>query len=304
MINLLKQEALLHGDKLQILPVNCLQRLKKEIDAFAENENLNGFQKWIINNLYNFKLSNTEFIIKSIIIIAIPHPAYAKAEFTRHGKKYNFMSPVMSDFDNNKKYLTNFITQKGYNLEYAPNLPLKRLAAQSGLAVYGRNNICYVKEMGSFFSLDAYFSDMPCEDDDWTEMAHADTCANCNICLNNCPTGAIRKEQFLINNERCLSNFNESPGEFPQWMPLSVHHSIYDCFKCQLNCPMNKQYANNILENIRFNEDETNMLLSGRPFGDFSQDLKQKSKILGITKWLDSDAISRNLKILFELSEM
>ena len=98
-----------------------------------------------------------------------------------------------------------------------------------------------------------------------------------------------------------MSYFNESPGEFPDWLPLSVHHTLYDCLKCQLSCPMNKKYVNNVLEFIQFSEDETNMLLSGSPFETFSPELKHKSEILGLDEWID--AIPRNLRVLFELSE-
>ena len=302
MVHLLKQEALVHGDKLQMLSIKRLQNLKNEIELFKENEDLNGFQNWIVNNMYKFEVPTVEFVIRSVIIIAIPHPAYAKAEFVRQGKKYNFVSLAMSDFNNTEKYVKEFLAPKDYHIKSAPNLPLKRLAAQSGLAVYGRNNICYVDGMGSIFSFVAYFSDIPCDDnDDWTEMRQADICTNCRICFNNCPTGAIREDRFLIDNERCLSYFNESEGEFPEWIPLSVHHCLYDCLKCQINCPMNKEYVNNVVESIKFSEDETGMLLSGSSFEAFSPALKQKSEVLGLDKWLD--AIPRNLKILFELSE-
>ena len=64
---------------------------------------------------------------------------------------------------------------------------------------------------------------------------------------------------------------------------------------------MNKKHVNNVMESVRFCEDETDMLLSGGHFDAFPHALKQKSKMLGLNNWLD--AIPRNLKILFELSE-
>ncbi|MBN1873490.1 MAG: 4Fe-4S binding protein [Anaerolineae bacterium] len=150
--------------------------------------------------------------------------------------------------------------------------------------------------MGSFFSFVAYFSDIPCDNDDWVEIRQADVCTHCRICFNNCPTGAIREDRFLIDNERCLSYFNENAGEFPEWIPLSAHHCLYDCLKCQINCPMNKEYVNNVIGPIRFSEDETDRLLSGSPFDTYPPDLKQKSKKLGLHQW--PAGIPRNLSIL------
>ncbi len=301
MINELKQEAMLHGDKLQVIPIKRLQSIKNEIDVFKENEDLNGFQNWIVNDLYKFEVPMLEFTIKSIILIAVPHPAYANVELTRQGKKYNVLSLAASDIDNTEKYLKDFLVTKKFHIEGTSSLPMKRLAAQSGLAVYGRNNICYVEGMGSCFSFVAYFSDIPFDNDEWTEMRHAETCTKCKVCLNNCPTGAIRAERFLIDNERCLSYFNEMAAEFPQWIPKSAHHCIYDCLKCQIKCPMNKEYVNNVIGPIKFSEDETEMLMQGRTYDEFSPELKQKSNLLGLHRW--PDGIPKNLRVLFELSE-
>lgn len=43
------------------------------------------------------------------------------------------------------------------------------------------------------------------------------------------------------------------------------------------------------------------MLLSGRLFDEFTPELKQKVKMSGLDQWLE--AIPRNLKVLFELSD-
>jgi len=302
MIKMLKEEAVEHGDKLQLIPIERLLNLHHELQAFEENEELNGFQKWIINDLYKFDVPEVGFTIKSIILIALPHPSHAKIEFISRGEEYNFVSLVMPDFDRTEKYLKDFLAIKNYHIEEAPNIPMKRLAAQSGLAAYGKNNICYIEGMGSMFSFAAYFTDITCKEkeDDWSSMRHTDACANCLICQNNCPTGAIRADRFLIDNEKCLSFFNEGPGDFPDWLPTSAHHSLYDCLKCQMKCPMNKDYVNHMIGPIKFDENETDMLLTGNPYENFSPELKDKAKLLGFDKWLP--AIPRNLKTLIKLS--
>jgi len=50
-----------------------------------------------------------------------------------------------------------------------PRLPIKTLAVCSGLAEYGRNNVCYVEGLGSYLQLAVAASDMPCDSDPWRE---------------------------------------------------------------------------------------------------------------------------------------
>jgi len=300
MIESLKQAAENNGDKLQVVPIECLLEIHDELISFKENNELNDFQNWIVSKLYTLAAPEASFKINSIIIAAVPHPAYAKVEFNRQGKTYNFMCPTVSDFDSTQKYISDLTTFKGYHIQPAPTLPLKRLAARTGLGVYGRNNICYSGKMGSFFSFLAFFSDIECHDYDWSKITLNEMCTHCNICYNECPTGAIRSDRFLIDNQKCLSLFNEGPGDLPGWIPLSAHHCIYDCLKCQLSCPMNKEAALNIAGTIQFNENETNMILTCDSYEALPLSIKQKAKILGINQWFT--AIPRNLNLLFQLS--
>lgn len=298
MIHLLKHEALSNGDALRAVSVNRLRELQSEIEHFKTEPHLNNFQKWILNDLYTFEVpEKIDFPVKSIIIIAVPHPACARVEFVRNGQHYIFPSPIMSDFGNTDTYLNNFIAKNNFHAEFAPDLPLKRLAVRSGLSIYGRNNITYVDGMGSFFSYAAYYTDIPFEADDWTEMKQADICTHCTLCITSCPTGAIRHNRFLIDNEKCLSYLNESPDDFPDWVPVSAHHSVYDCLKCQMKCPMNKAYVNNIDVTVKFNEAETALLLERGASDSFPDALRRKTGILGFDAWIA--AIPRNLEILF-----
>lgn len=294
-------DVFVNGEKVKIIPINKLLKLKNEIDQFKNNQELNSFQRWIVNDLYRFDIPFVEFSIQSIILIAIPHPFYAKVKFTKDKKQYNFISLVMSDFEKTETTLNRILLSEKYNFTLAQNLPLKRLAVQSGLAVYGRNNICYIKGIGSNFSFIAYYSDIPCIDEYWAGVKISSVCTKCNACLRNCPTGAIKKNRFLIDNEMCLSYWNESSEPFPEWIPKLAHHCVYDCLKCQIICPMNKMQIKNVVGPIYFNERETNMLLSGLHYEQQSVSLKQKVEYLGLHQW--QDGIPKNLKMLFELND-
>lgn len=50
-------------------------------------------------------------------------------------------------------------------------LPKKLLAVYSGLAACGRNDVIYVRGMGSLHRLSAFYSDLPCDVDQWHELA-------------------------------------------------------------------------------------------------------------------------------------
>lgn len=79
-------------------------------------------------------------------------------------------------------------------------------------------------------------------------------------------------------------------------IPITAHHTLYDCLACQHICPMNSEQKEKIIEDIFFTEEETNMLLEGKSIDSFSADFKSKVYMLGIDQWYE--AIPRNLKVL------
>ncbi len=307
MIELLEQEILKHGDQYRINPVERLKDLKREIEDFESRDDLNGFQHYIANSLYQFELPEPDFVIRSVIIIASPVPAYAKVHFHWKGREVPLVCLARSYVGKKdaatatKQYLNKLVKPLGYHVISASQLPLKRLAVKSGLAAYGRNNIAYVDGMGSFLTLSAYYTDIICDKDSWSEIRNMSDCNNCTACLRNCPTGAILRDRFLLNNERCISYFNEGPGDFPDWLPATAHNCIYDCLLCQKICPKNKDYINNVIGPIDFDEMETEILLSGKAINKFPLVLKKKIVFLGMDQWLS--AIPRNIKVLLENSE-
>ena len=300
MHNTLQQWAKARGNRLQVIPIRRLQDIRAEITAFRETEELNGFQQWITSGLYRFDLPAAEFPIRSILLLAIPHPFYAEVEFFSEGKIYPVISLVKSDFEGAQQELAKLLARQAHHLQPAVNIPLKRLAVQGGLAVYGKNNICFIDGMGSVFSFAAYFSDLECEADEWREVRVAEQCTHCLACFKHCPTGAIRKDHFLINNEVCLSNLNESPGEFPAWLPKAAHHCLYDCLQCQVICPLNQDYVHDIIGPICFSEEETQMLLAGRQWEETPPEMQRKAKLLGLDEWWAN--IPRNLRVLMDQS--
>jgi len=286
----------LEGVAHRIVRAERIKELQAEIAAFQTETKLNGFQDWIVNKLYQFKPPQGT---RSVIIAAVPcQAAYANVTLYRNGKTYRVFGAVRAPLHAATKAIAKAARENGYKIKEESRLPLKRLAVQSGLAQYGKNNITYVEGMGSFCAYLAFFSDLPCQDDTWREVAVSPACGGCQICRDHCPTGAIRPDVFLLDSERCLAAVNEDTRDFPDWVPVSAHHTPYDCLKCQACCPMNAGHLSTI--DIAFDDAETERILAGGPYVDADRELKQKIEVLMLDKW---PSIPRNLQKLLDLMD-
>jgi hypothetical protein len=151
MIETIMQWALDHSEKMQIIPVKRLQDIRNEIEVFKKNEDLNGFQQWITTDLYKFNIPDVGFPVRSIILLAIPHPLYANVEFERQAKKYKLLSLVMSDFDHTEKDLRDFLAVNNCHISPAPDLPTVSGSLPSGQLIssaedMGRYLIAHLNE--------------------------------------------------------------------------------------------------------------------------------------------------------------
>ena len=88
-------------------------------------------------------------------------------------------------------------------------------------------------------------------------------CENCSPCLNNCPTGAITSQRFLLHAERCITFHYERPVDVPflAWIDSSWHHCPVGCMRCQSVCPQNIDFLSWIEPGAEFSEEETSLLL-------------------------------------------
>jgi epoxyqueuosine reductase len=178
---------------------------------------------------------------------------------------------------------------------------LKHLATRSGLAKYGRNNICHVKGFGSMLSLFAFFTDYIFEEDHWGGVQMMETCRSCRLCINQCPTQAISDKQFVIDVERCLPLYNEIIGDIPSWIPKQAHNALMGCMHCQLRCPANKEAISRTIELEDLTEIETSSLLEGAVSDETNRILCQKLKVsTPDSAAQDLPVFSRNLRLLLE----
>jgi epoxyqueuosine reductase len=291
------------GCKVKLVSTVHLSELQAEIENRRnQGEFDEGFFK---EYLFRFKFAFPEELpnVQSLIIVAMPRPP-TKATFTWNGRRQTFtLPPTYTAYDEKRieveRLVAEAVRQEGYKIA-TPILPLKMLAARSGLAEYGRNNIAYVSGMGSFMRLAAVYSDMPCEEDQWQEEQMMKHCENCDLCRKACPTGAISTDRFLLRAERCLTYHNEKKGTipFPDWIKASWHNCIVGCLICQRACQENKPFLQSVGETAEFSEEESRLILTGTPRELLPASAKKKLTLLSLTDYYDE--LPRNLSVLLK----
>lgn len=291
------------GLKGRVVPVQHLADLKAEIET-RHSEGL--FNEEFHNetlSFFSFRPPDDLPSAASLIVVATARHQN-KASFTWNGKIVTLILPptYLGYYETPRQIgerLKEWLSPLGYAVASA-RLPLKPLAAHSGLAKYGRNNITYIAGMGSFFQLAAFFSDLPCQEDGWHEPTMIDRCQKCRVCLNQCHSRAITSERFLLRAERCLTFHNErSPDHpFPTWIDQAWHHCVIGCMDCQEFCPENRAFRKCFDVEETFTHEETSLLLRGTSPDQLPSSSKAKLERLDLLGYLK--LLPRNLSVFFE----
>lgn len=273
--------------------------LKKWMDGLDKAGRLSADGTWRrYVNSFRYAPPPTLPAARSLIVMATPLKI-ATIVFRIAGQKRTVMIPAgyvddgwqLTDYQN--MLFAEGVVAKGRKLERA-RLPLKQLAVRSGLAEYGRNNITFIDGYGSFHQLLAFYTDQDLEDH-WGRLKMMRLCKGCSICRRECPTGAIRESDFVIDPARCLTLYNELPDPMPSWIPAAAHNALVGCLKCQYACPGNEDMLQDRWDLGEVPEAETGALLSGRIDAKTGQSLKARFKRIGGGD--DLAYIARNLKL-------
>jgi epoxyqueuosine reductase len=239
---------------------------------------------------------------RSILVIAVPAPPVGLTFRWQDEAHAALLPPTYAGYEATTRRVQEeaawILAGDGWRIS-PPLLPLKTLAVRSSLAEYGRNNIGYVRGMGSHTQLVGLFSDLPCERDDWREPVMLARCATCEACRRSCRGGAIPEDRFLLRAERCLTYHNERAHPFPMWIEPGWHHALMGCMRCQEVCPEDKDRWGTYQPGEAFDEDETALLLTGPRREDLPSALE--AKLLQLELLDDLSILSRNLRALLRL---
>lgn len=292
--------------KYRILPVSRFAALQKEYDAARNNAQL-GRHKMYLDQIapLNFRLPADFQNARSVVVVA----AYSKnmySNFRMAGDSHRILIPFQYYADDYGADRLNAIIQKdiiktpGHRVvDISARVPLKLLAARSGLGRYARNSLVFVDGMGSYNVLHAFLTDHAFTEDHWTDLQILDECNHCHACERTCPTRCISRWNYSTNIDKCLTLFNEGSGEFPNFILGSMHHALMGCMQCKAPCPANEGIAelSGTMEDV--SEEETRKILRGSPDDALLKSLQRKLRHFRPTASREQFPIlKRNLSVL------
>ena len=238
----------------------------------------------------------------ALIVVASPSPVVKVRFDLESGPCEAIIPPTYISGDARERcreVMRSILGPAGYRVGRA-RIPVKLLAVRTGLAQYGRNNIAYVRNMGSLVRLDAFCTDAPLHTEDYRTKGswRLSCCPPCRNCHHMCPTECIPYDGTLIDATRCLTYLNEHEGEWPDWLDPRSHNALVGCMRCQEFCSANRVHLRIPKVVAEFDRDETEWILRDLPAEQLPPGVRAKLAALELEDY--STVLGRNLRALVE----
>lgn len=290
------------GYAYRVAPVELMPRLAAELDGLCAEGLLQErlFEQY--RQYLRFSCPDEVAVPRTVIVVAMPSPA-VKVRFQLEAGPVEAVIPptYISSKERGRclELLRSLLEPEGFSVAPA-TAPVKLLATHTGLAQYGRNNLAYVRGMGTFARLDAYCTDadLGAKHHDFKGSLRLSCCPPCRNCHHVCPTGCIPHDGTVIEATRCLAYLNEHEEAWPQWLDPKGHNALVGCMRCHAMCPHNRYYLRAERVAAEFNREETELILQNRPVEELPPALRAKLAELDLDEY--SIVLGRNLLALCE----
>jgi epoxyqueuosine reductase len=237
---------------------------------------------------------------RTLVVVAYPSPTVKVRFELDSGPLEALIPPTYISSDGRERCLAilrSVLEPAGFSAANV-RLPKKLLAVKAGLAHYGRNNLVYVKGLGSKVRLDTFCTDADLEVEEYKNPGSdlLSSCPPCRNCHHHCPTACIPHAGTVIDATRCLTYLNENPGEWPDWLDPGAHRCLVGCLQCQDLCPQNRYYARLPKLVAEFDREETAVILENLRPEELPAALRAKLAALDLDEY--SPVLGRNLLAL------
>lgn len=246
----LKQEIIDYSkkigiDKIGFASADVFTELKERLRRQQELSYQSGFEKGTLEERTEPKLLLPE--AQSIISIAVAYPSkMANAPKGTKADRRGVFCRASWGVDyhvvlkNRLAKLAAFIEEKqpGFSSKLMVDtgeLSDRAVAERAGIGFSGKNTAIITPEFGSYVYLGELITNIPFIPDKPIE----DSCGDCTICIDVCPTGAIIQGGQL-NAKLCIAYLTQTKDFLPDEFRTKVGNRLYGCDTCQVVCPRNK----------------------------------------------------------------
>ncbi|SUM70417.1 (Fe-S)-binding protein [Staphylococcus saccharolyticus] len=112
---------------------------------------------------------------------------------------------------------------------------IEQLQNEQDWVFVGRNGFVISPDLDTWTYLGETLVSIPFEPDD----PILDSCGDCTICVDRCPTGALVGNGQL-NSQKCISFLTQTKGYLQDEYRYKIGNCLYGCDTCQQVCPKNK----------------------------------------------------------------
>lgn len=232
-------------DSIGFTTADPFDELKQKLEDYHSKGYASGFEESDIALRTEPKLSLPT--ARSIIAIAVGYPNKLKGApksvrgdrrglFARASWGQDYHTIMRTRLDK----LSEFIRSKVENVDILSMVDTgvlsdRAVAERAGLGFAGRNGFIINKDLGTWTYLGEMLVSIPFEPDD----PIMDSCGDCTICVDRCPTGALVGNGQL-NSQKCISFLTQTKGYMPDQYRYKIGNRLYGCDTCQQVCPKNR----------------------------------------------------------------
>ena len=249
-VDKLKEEIIAYSkeigiDKIGFASVDVFTELKERLIVQEKLNYASGFEKGTVEE----RTEPTRHLdnAKSIIAIALAYPSRIidPPKSTRENRRGIFCRASWGEdyhgvLRERLERLAKFIQSKSPNFAYKTMVDTGELsdgavAERAGIGFSGKNTMIITEEFGSYVYLGEMITNIPFIPDKPVE----DSCGDCRICLDACPTGAL-VQGGQLNAKQCLAFQTQTKGFLEDEFKVKIGTRLYGCDTCQAVCPRNK----------------------------------------------------------------
>ncbi|HCN60194.1 tRNA epoxyqueuosine(34) reductase QueG [Mammaliicoccus fleurettii] len=249
-LDLLKQEVIDYAhsigiDSIGFTTADPFDELKQKLEDYHSKGYASGFEESDIELRTVPKLTLPS--ARSIIAIAVGYPNKLKdAPKSVRGDRRGLFARASWGQDyhtimrNRLDKLSLFLQEKVPDVEVKSMVDTgvlsdRAVAERAGLGFAGKNGFIINEDLGTWSYLGEILVSIPFKPDDPV----IDSCGDCNICVDRCPTGALVGDGQL-NSQKCISFLTQTKGYLKDEYRYKIGNRLYGCDTCQQVCPRNR----------------------------------------------------------------